>query len=127
MHGYVIGLRDQPPPGVADRQREIATGIEDLRIAGAKHGFAHFLHDGTEAVLNDGPRDGIDLGGHALAAQTGFSASGTGGVITRNTRSTRPEFEIACSTPGGRNIKSCLRTTWFWPAISISPSPSSTW
>jgi hypothetical protein len=23
-------------------------------------------------------------------------------VITRNTGSTRPEFEIACSTPGGR-------------------------
>src|ERR1700735_375832 len=36
MHGYVIGLRDQPPPGVADRQREIAARVEDLRIGGAK-------------------------------------------------------------------------------------------
>ena len=57
---------------------------------------------------------------------TGFSSSVTGEVITRNTRSTSPEFEIACSTPGGRKMKSCLRTTWFLPAISISPSPSST-
>lgn len=59
-------------------------------------------------------------------AQTGFSLSVTGEVTTRNTRSVRPEFEIACSTPGGRKITSCLRTTWFLPAISISPSPSST-
>ena len=60
------------------------------------------------------------------ARHTGFSSSVTGDVITRNTRSTSPEFEIACSTPGGRKMKSCLRTTWFLPAISISPSPSST-
>ena len=26
----------------------------------------------------------------------------TGDVMTRNTRSTSPEFEIACSTPGGK-------------------------
>jgi hypothetical protein len=58
--------------------------------------------------------------------QTRFSSSVTGDVITRNTRSTRPEFEMACSTPGGTKIKSCLRTTWFLPAISINPSPSST-
>jgi hypothetical protein len=58
---------------------------------------------------------------------TGFSSSVTGEVITRNTRSTIPEFEMACSTPGGRKMKSCLRTRWFLPAISISPSPSSTW
>ena len=61
------------------------------------------------------------------ARHTGFSSSVTGEVITRNTRSVNPEFEIACSTPGGRKMKSCLRTTWFLPAISISPSPSSTW
>lgn len=59
-------------------------------------------------------------------AHTGFSSSVTGDVTTRNTRSVRPEFEIACSTPGGRKITSCLRTTWFLPDISISPSPSST-
>ena len=55
------------------------------------------------------------------------SSSVTGEVITRNIRSTRPVFEIACSTPGGRKMKSCFRTTWLLPAISISPSPSSTW
>ncbi|MEH2574506.1 hypothetical protein V1272_003841 [Bradyrhizobium sp. AZCC 1708] len=45
------------------------------------------------------------------AAHTGFSSSVTGEVITRNTRSTNPEFEMACSTPGGRKMTSCLRTT----------------
>ena len=47
-------------------------------------------------------------------SQTILSSSVTGEVITRNTRSTRPEFEIACSTPGGKKMKSCLRTTWFF-------------
>jgi len=58
--------------------------------------------------------------------QTGFPSSVTGEVTTRKTRSTRPELEIACSTPGGRKMKSCFLTTWLLPAISISPSPSST-
>ena len=65
MNRKVIGLRDQTPAGVADRQREIAAGIEDLRIGGAKHRFAHLLYDRTEPVLDDGARDGIDLGGHS--------------------------------------------------------------
>ena len=65
MNRQVIGLRDQAGVGVADRQRKIAAGIEDLRIGGAKHGLAHLLHDRTEAVLDDGARDGIDLGGHS--------------------------------------------------------------
>ena len=62
----------------------------------------------------------------SLFDQTGFASSVTGEVTTRNTRSTRPELEIACSTPGGRKMKSCFLTTWLLPAISISPSPSST-
>jgi hypothetical protein len=70
--------------------------------------------------------DGQQWSGRSTKPHTGFSSSVTGEVITRNTRSTSPEFEIACSTPGGKKIKSCLRTTWFLPAISISPSPSST-
>ena len=65
MDRQMIGLRDQAGVGVADRQRKIAAGIEDLRIGGAKHGFAHLFHDRTEAVLDDGARDGIDLGGHS--------------------------------------------------------------
>jgi ABC-type lipopolysaccharide export system ATPase subunit len=40
----------------------------------------------------------------SASPQTGFSSSVTGEVITRNTRSTSPEFEMACSTPGGRKI-----------------------
>src|SRR5882757_9679134 len=60
----VVGLRDQAGVGVADRQREIAAGIEDLRIGRAKHGLAHFLDDRTEPMLDDGSCDGIDLGGH---------------------------------------------------------------
>jgi hypothetical protein len=60
MDREMIRLRDQACSRVADRQREIAAGIEDLRIGGAKHGFAHFLHDRAQPVLNHGPRDGID-------------------------------------------------------------------
>src|SRR3954462_7761405 len=66
MDRQMIGLRDQARIGVADRQRKIAAGIEDLRIGGAKHGFAHLFHNRTEAMLDDGTRDGIDLGGHAV-------------------------------------------------------------
>ena len=67
MNRKVIGLRDQTRVGVADRQRKIAAGIEDLRIGGAKHRLAHLLHDRTEPVLDDGTRDGVDLGGHSLS------------------------------------------------------------
>src|SRR3977135_1712366 len=66
MNRDVIGLRDQPSAGIADGEREIAAGIEDWRIGGAKHGFAHFLHDRAQPVLDNGSRDGIDLVGHAL-------------------------------------------------------------
>ena len=60
----MIGLRDQASADVADRQRKIAAGIEDLRIGGAKHRFAHLFYDRTEPMLDDGARDRIDLGGH---------------------------------------------------------------
>src|SRR5258705_11115896 len=66
MNRDVVGLRDQASAGVANGQREIAARVEDLRIGGAKHGLAHFLHDRAETMLNDGSRDGIDLGGHML-------------------------------------------------------------
>jgi hypothetical protein len=68
MHRDMIGLRDQATLCVANAQREIAAGIEDLRIGGAKHGFAHFLHDRAETMLNNGSRDGIDLGGACAPA-----------------------------------------------------------
>ncbi len=66
MNRDVICLRDQATAGIANAEREVAAGIEDLRIRGAKHGFAHFLDDRAETMLDDGSRDGIDLGGHAL-------------------------------------------------------------
>ena len=57
-----------------------------------------------------------------------FTGSSVGGaVVTMNTRSVRPLFVIECSTPGGRKMTSCLRTTRVSSPISINPSPSSTW
>ena len=66
MDRQMVGLRDQPRACVANRQRKVAAGIEDLGIGGAKHCLAHLFHDRTEPMLDDGPCDGIDLGGHAL-------------------------------------------------------------
>ncbi len=66
MDRNVLGLRDQPAARVGDGERKIAAGIEDLRIGGAKHRLAHFLHDRAQPVLDDGARDGIDFGGHSL-------------------------------------------------------------
>ncbi len=68
MDGNVIGLRDQPRLHVADRQREIAAGIEDLRIGRAQHGLAHLGHDRAQPMLDDGAGDGIDGCGHVLIA-----------------------------------------------------------
>src|ERR1700730_3926419 len=65
MHRKVIGLRGQAAACVANRQRKVAAGIEDLRVRGAKHGFAHLLHDRTEAVLDDGSGDRVDFPGHS--------------------------------------------------------------
>src|SRR4029079_12032571 len=65
MARQVVGLCNQPPTRVANRQRKIAAGIEDLGIGGAKHGLAHLFYDRTEPMLDDGSRDGIDLGRHS--------------------------------------------------------------
>src|SRR5437660_8746016 len=65
MNGNVIGLCDQAAACVANPERKVTAGIEDLRIGGAKHGFAHLLHDRTEAVLNNRTCNGIDFCGHA--------------------------------------------------------------
>src|SRR5205085_8825761 len=65
MDRDVIGLCDQATTRVANRERKIAAGIEDLRIGGAKHGFAHLLHDRTETVLNNRTCNGIDFFCHS--------------------------------------------------------------
>ena len=68
MHRDVIGLCDQAAAGVADGEREIATGVQYLRVGGAKHRLAHFRHDRAQPVLNDGACDGIYLDGHCRPA-----------------------------------------------------------
>src|SRR6202158_1836144 len=60
MDRHVLGLRDQPAVEVADRGREVAARIEDLRIGGAQHRLAHLLDDRQEAMLDDRCYDRID-------------------------------------------------------------------
>ena len=64
VHGHVLGLGDEAARGVADAGREIAAGIQDLRIGRAQHGLAHLLDDGVQAVLHD--RDGDRVDGRRL-------------------------------------------------------------
>ena len=45
MDRHVLGLRDQPAVEIADRGREVAARIEDLRIGGAQHRLAHLFND----------------------------------------------------------------------------------
>ena len=60
MDRHMLGLCNQASVEVADRGREIAARIEDLRIGGAQHRLAHLLDDREKAVLNDRDGDGID-------------------------------------------------------------------
>ena len=60
MDGDMFGLRHQDTVGAADRGREVAARIQDLRIGGPQHGLAHLLDDGAEPVLNDGDGDRVD-------------------------------------------------------------------
>ncbi len=60
MDRHVLGLRDQPPVEIADRGREIAARIEDLRIGGAQHRLAHLLDDREQPMLHDRDDDRID-------------------------------------------------------------------
>ena len=116
MNGDVSGHHGEGTQGADSRLVAAVAGSGGLiRSIAPQHNF-----------LIDREKIELPLPQAGRCPHTGFSSSVTGDVITRNTRSTSPEFEIACSTPGGRKMKSCLRTTWFLPAISISPSPSST-
>src|SRR5207248_3486177 len=51
MDRHMLGLRDQAAVEVADRGREIAARIEDLRIGGAQHRLGHLLDDRDKAVM----------------------------------------------------------------------------
>ena len=60
MDRHVLGLRDQPAVEIADRGREIAARIEDLRIGGAQHRLAHLLDDRQQTMLDHRGDDRID-------------------------------------------------------------------
>jgi hypothetical protein len=56
---------------VADRAREVAAGIEDLRVGGAQHRLAHLLDDGVQPVLDHRGDDGIEGHGRLAGGQGG--------------------------------------------------------
>ncbi len=60
MDRHVLGLGDQPAVEVADRRRKVAARVEDLRIGGAKHRFAHLFDDRQQAMLDDRCDDRVD-------------------------------------------------------------------
>ncbi len=66
MDRHMLGLGDEAAVEIADAGREIAAGVEDLRVGGAQHRLAHLLDDGEEAMLDDRDGDRID-GLHQLA------------------------------------------------------------
>ena len=60
MDRHVLGLRDQPAVEIADRGREVAARIEDLRIGGAQHRLAHLFDDRQQAMLDHRGDDRVD-------------------------------------------------------------------
>ena len=62
MDWNMVGLRNQTAVRITNREREVAAGVEDLRVGCAKHGLAHFRNDRAQPVLNNGACDGIDFG-----------------------------------------------------------------
>ena len=61
MDRHVLRLGDQAPLGVAQRGREIAAGVDDLRVRGAQHRLAHLLGDRMQPVAHHRDRDRIDV------------------------------------------------------------------
>ena len=57
---HVLGLGDQAPFGVAQRGREIAARVDDLRVRGAQHRLAHLLGDRMQPVADHRDRDRVD-------------------------------------------------------------------
>ena len=111
MHRQMIGLRDQAGARVANPQRKVAAGIEDLRIGGAKHGLAHLLHDRTQPMLDDGPCDGIDLGGHSCLV-----------VLLNYWR--QAEAETSASAPDTASMIACISASVIGVDNAINPLPA---
>jgi hypothetical protein len=74
---HMLGLGDQAPVRVAQRGREVAARVEDLRVGGAQHGLAHLLDDGAKAMLDHRHGDRVDGRAHGLLA---FRSGGLHGV-----------------------------------------------
>ena len=68
MDRHMLGLRDQATLGVAQRGREIAARVQDLRVGGAQHRLAHLLDDGAKSMLDHGDGDRIDGKAHVRDA-----------------------------------------------------------
>ena len=62
---HMLRLRDQATLGIAQRGREIAAGVQDLRVGRAQHGLAHLLDDGAKSMLDHGDGDRINGKAHA--------------------------------------------------------------
>ena len=60
MDRHMLGLGDQPSVRIAQRGREVAARVEDLRVGRAQHGLAHLLDDGAKAVLDHRDGDRVD-------------------------------------------------------------------
>ncbi len=109
MHGDVVGLRDQPRLRVADRQREIAAGVQDLRVGRAQHRFAHLGDDGAEAMLDDGAGDGIDwLALMCAVVRTGISVPKMTAIVT-NANSLEPvDDDVRARLASGCSVDAML-------------------
>ena len=60
MDRHMLRLGDQPPVEIADRGREIAARIENLRIGGAQHRLAHLGDDRQQPMLDHRDDDRVD-------------------------------------------------------------------
>src|SRR5262245_24720382 len=63
---HMLGLGNKPSVGIAERSREIAARIQDLRVRCTQHDLAHLLDVGAQAVLNY--REGNRIEGKAHLA-----------------------------------------------------------
>jgi hypothetical protein len=62
MNGHVLCLHRQSTFAVADRCREVTTGVQDLRVGRAQHRLAHLLDDRFKAELQHRNSDAVEHG-----------------------------------------------------------------
>src|SRR5262249_53539809 len=119
MDRHVLGLGDQAAVEIADRHREIAARVEDLRIGGAQHRLAHLLDDGMQPMLDHRGDDRIGgVHGHCLvglAAVTSQIAAVSGTLAPRTWEPSARRIEAATAA----------RVSGGWPAIARLVAPIS--